>query len=176
MKGKILFETARLYLTEPSENDYDNLCQMQTNPEVMKFFGGARNIDTIYQKMTFFLSHYKKYNFGYGLVYTKENNKFIGRAGLNKLGFDDNEDRVEIGIILMPDAWRFGYGLEICNGLINFSINILNISEVYFVIDKDNHSSLNIARKTNAIYLGEISYFNEPKMLFIKRIAGLNNN
>jgi ribosomal-protein-alanine N-acetyltransferase len=169
-QSEILFETKRLYITKPSKDDYDKLCIMQTDPEVMKFLGGVLDKDTIYKKMEFFLSQYKKHNIGYGLVYDKQNDKFIGRAGLNKFGFDDNEDRITFGIALMKDFSDLGYGLEICEGLIDYAANIIHLNELYAIINKDNSDSLKLAHKLKAQLLGEIIYFNEPRLLFKKSI------
>jgi len=53
-QSNIYFETERLYLTYPSENDFEYLCLLQSNPLVMKFFGGIRARETVRQKMIFF--------------------------------------------------------------------------------------------------------------------------
>ena len=173
-KPNILLETERLYIMLPSETDFDNLCILQTNPQVMKFFGGIRNHELIYQRMLFFIEHYKKHGVGYGLVYSKDNNQFVGRAGLNKLRFDDSEDRVELGIMIMPEFWNCGYGSELCAALIEYGQTTLQLSEIYFAIDLDNAASIKGASKQKIESLGTIDYLGEEKLLFVKHLSDVS--
>lgn len=167
-RSDILLETERLYVTLPADTDFENLCILQTNPQVMKFFGGIRSHELIHQRMLFFIEHYKKHGVGYGLVYSKHDNRFVGRAGLNKLRFDDQENRIELGIMIMPEFWRCGYASELCSALIRYGQDNLHLKEIYFAIDKDNEASLKGAKKQQIEFIGTIDYLGEEKLLFVK--------
>jgi len=166
----ILLETERLYITVPAETDFENLCILQTDPQVMKFFGGIRSHELIHQRMLFFIEHYKKHGVGYGLVYLKHNNQFVGRAGLNKLRFDDKENRVELGIMIMPEFWNCGYASELCTALIKYGQDSLRLKEIYFAIDRDNGASIKAANKQMVESIGTIDYLGEEKLLFVKKL------
>ena len=98
------FSTARCYVTLPSPNDYDYICRLQSDPEVMHFFGGARNKDQIEKSIKMTTDHYKKHGLGYGLAFSKENNNFIGRCGLNKREFDDDSLDIELGVFILKES------------------------------------------------------------------------
>ncbi len=166
----IFFSTDRLYVTLPSVDDYEKLCILQSNAEVMRFFGGCRDKTTVYSKMIFFMEHYKKHNVGYGLVYSKETDNFIGRCGLNKLDFDDNTQEIELGYMLFPQYWYQGFGTELCNALIQYAYEILHLKEVFAVCNKQNFASKKILEKVNMSYIGDIKYQNIMQLLYKKSL------
>ena len=165
-KNNTILETYRLYITTPSEQNFENLCKLQTNVTTMRLFGGVKTKKLIHERMLFFMEHNKKYNLECGSVYSKESNEFIGIAGLNKLAFDDNEDRVEMVCLLLSEFWNKGYGMELCQALLNHGFNSLKLDQIYFTIAQEHFGSLAIAKKVNAIPRGEIDYLGEPKLLF----------
>lgn len=71
MKPHYYFESSRLYVTFPMLDDFEKLCEIQSNPETMRFFDSVRDREKIREVMTYMFEQ-KKHNLGYGLVYQKK--------------------------------------------------------------------------------------------------------
>lgn len=83
---------------------------------------------------------------GYGLFsVVVSDNQIIGEAGLfNSFG---NKDVLELGYILDKRYWNQGYGTEICEGLIDYSFNVLGVEKLVARMYPDNIGSIKICEK-----------------------------
>src|SRR6185437_2313632 len=168
MKNNIIFETERLQVTIPSTSDFENLVKLYTNEKIMVYFGGIRSKELIMQKMHEFLKYYKLDGFGYGLVYKKDSGELIGRAGLNRYEFKRDTDKIECGIILLPEYWNSGYATELLDCLIKYSFNSLKLPELYATIDENNAWSIKLATNLGFNLTKKVIHFDEPKHLYVK--------
>jgi ribosomal-protein-alanine N-acetyltransferase len=115
-----------------------------------------------------FIENYKVDGFGYGLVYKKTDNEFIGRVGLNRYELKKNESRIECGILLLPEYWKCGYATELVSSLLKYAKETINLDTLYATIDKNNYGSIKVAQKLGFIFSKEIMYFDILKNLYIK--------
>src|SRR6185312_16592797 len=111
----IILETKRLILKKPVSSDFDDLLRLRTDHQVMRYIG-AGDIQTENQVKEF-IENAKPYSDKYGLgfysVFEKEENEFIGQAGLFHLGFNVKQPDIELAYRLHTKCWNKGYATEL---------------------------------------------------------------
>jgi len=143
----IRFQTDRLLVRDISKEDLDSLMHIYGKKENMKFISDGKygwSKDQLTEK-------YEKFNKNYGLgigVFTiclKDSTAIIGEVGL----FDSFGDikKLESGYILDNTYWGKGFGIELCNGLINYSFNNLKIEKLISRMYAENFASVRISEK-----------------------------
>lgn len=166
--NNIMFETKNFIVFLPSRDDLENLIKLYTNKDVMVFFGGVRTKVLIEKLMGLFLENYKLDGFGYGLVHRKSDNNFIGRVGLNRYELKKHENRIEAGILLLPEYWNSGCATELVAALINYAREIIKLNILHATIDKTNFGSIKLAQKLGFTFSNEVLYCDILKNLYIK--------
>ncbi|BBV02104.1 MULTISPECIES: GNAT family N-acetyltransferase [Providencia] len=125
-------ETARLRLRGWQEEDKQPLYQMNSHPDVMRYFPSVLNEQQNAQFMETIIDKFAQQG-GWGLwaVELKSNKQFIGFIGLNipaaNLPFSPC---VEIGWRLLPEYWRHGYATEGAHAAIKFAFEQLKLEEL----------------------------------------------
>ena len=124
----IKIETEHLSLRLLTENDLDNLEQLNADSGVRAFFpDGIQNRAQTEKRMLELINNYKEHNLPGFIISEKESNAFLGRCGFSLL--ENNE--VEVGYLLHKNYWGKGYATEALNALLNWAKK--NISHEYIV-------------------------------------------
>lgn len=124
---KILLETKRMILRQYTEDDVENLFELNNDPGVFKWLPYLQvERAKIQDDIQRFISYYDKYN-GYGTwaAIEKSKNKFIGwfmflpfkEMPYFKPELGDPDD-IEIGFYFLKDVWGRGYATEGSRALI----------------------------------------------------------
>lgn len=140
--------TERLIIKELCESDIPFLYSILEKPETKKYQSYLLpSFDSFFEVQKSYINNI--YNFyGYGLwgVYLKENNKLIGRCGIqNQLVCD--KDEIELSYELDPNYYSLGYGYESCKAIIEYAFNELSITRIIARIHCDNTPSIDLAIK-----------------------------
>ena len=156
---KIFLETERLILRQLTEDDADNLFELDSDPEVVRFTpdAGKPKDYTVIQTEIIprFLALYEQYD-GYGVwaAVEKSSQAFIGwfffRPVVHALYFDPalaNESDVEIGYRLRKAAWGKGYATEGSKALIFKGFSQLGTQRVVAVALAANLASIRVLEK-----------------------------
>ena len=134
---KVFLVTERLILRQFTENDADNLFELDSDINVIRFVNlgvikGGNPIDTDYETvqnktLPKFISYYQKYEgYGFWAAIEKLGNEFIGwfqfRPALDSQfnvnsGLYNDKD-IELGYRLRQPAWGKGYATEASRALI----------------------------------------------------------
>jgi RimJ/RimL family protein N-acetyltransferase len=144
---KTVFETDRLYLREFTENDYDDLCEILQDKDVMYAYEHSFSDEEVknwYDKLL--VGHYEKYGFGLWAVIHKETNDFLGQCGLTIQKLNDKE-YLEIGYLFKKKHWHKGYATEAALGCKKYAFEILKAEKVYSIIRDNNIQSQNVAKR-----------------------------
>lgn len=78
----MILETERLYLREMEQSDYNSLCRILQDKEVMYAYEGAFSDAETKEWLDRQISRYQKWGFGLWAVILKENGEMIGQCGL----------------------------------------------------------------------------------------------
>ena len=154
----MLFKTQNLFIRELKDTDLDAFCEMQGNPNVMRYVGGK--VDTRDECQTQIRDLQAAYtkpnpNLLVWAVCQQSDGAFVGTAAIVYYKNGDHE----IGYRFLERYWGKGYGKEVANGLIDYAIHDLQLSNVVAYVDKKNLASVKILDQSALPFQKE--YFNK---------------
>ncbi|HEY8284266.1 MAG TPA: GNAT family N-acetyltransferase [Chloroflexota bacterium] len=147
---RIFLETDRVVLRRFTAADVDNLTDLDSDPEVMRFISGGTPTprDVIQNEvLPRFLRYYERSEgFGYWAAIEKSTGEFLGW-----FAFHPPEgaapDEVELGYRLRKAAWGKGYGTEVARALIRKGFTELGVQRVVATADRVNYGSRRVMEK-----------------------------
>ena len=148
-----VMETERLIIRKITRKDMGALLALMSKPEVMYAWEHGFEKKEVHQWLNRQLTRYRKDGYGYFAVILKENNKFIGQAGLMKSVIDGN-NTVELGYMLDNVYWHHGYATEAARRCLQHAFEELGLQEVCCSIRPENSPSLRVAEAIGMIPCG----------------------
>jgi RimJ/RimL family protein N-acetyltransferase len=154
-----------------SLEDADSLFAICIKSEVSTFLTEFTADPAVEQeKLSAYIKNiYSFYGFGLWGVYLKEDNRLIGRCGI-ELKELDQESIYELGYLIDPDFQRNGYGREIVTAVLDYSLNELAIPKITAFIAPENTPSLHLAKSVGMNKVGE--YIKNRKKYYRYEIIG----
>ena len=140
----MILETARLYLREMNQADFDSQCKILQDEDTMYAYEGAFNDNEVQDWLDRQILRYQKWNFGLWAVILKETDKMIGQCGLTMQPWKETEV-LEIGYLFNRDYWHKGYATEAAKVCKQYAFEILKADEVCSIIRDTNVASKNVA-------------------------------
>jgi RimJ/RimL family protein N-acetyltransferase len=130
---QVFLETERLVLRRFTEADVDNLFDLDSDPDVMRFItGGKQTPRDVIRKETLprILHYYERFEgFGFWAVIEKSTAEFLGWFHLRPQEGSCPEE-VELGYRLKKSAWGKGYATEGSRALIRKGFTELGVRRV----------------------------------------------
>lgn len=142
----IILETNRLYLRKIQSDDYDAICSILQNVDVMYAWEHSFSDREVSEWIDENIMRYDRDGYSYWAVIEKDTNQLIGVTGLIAEQADD-ERYVGIGYIYNKSYWKMGYAFEGANACVNYAFETLHMDEVTAQIRPDNLSSRKVAEK-----------------------------
>lgn len=154
---KIFLETERLILRQFTENDTDNLFELNSDPEVVRFTPDSQTERSVIQTemLPKIFAYYEKYD-GYGVwaAIEKSSQEFIGwflfRAVEYASYFDPalaNKSDIELGYRLRKASWGKGYATEGSKALRSKGFEDLGTQRIVSVALSANVASIRVMQK-----------------------------
>lgn len=144
-------ESERLLLRQITDDDVNEVFEMRSNPDVMKFV--PRPLVTTKEEA---LAHIKliqnkiEENEGINWAITlKGNPKLLGIIGHYKISWENL--RSEIGYMLLPEYQGMGIISEAVKLLIDYGFNTMKMHSLEAVIDPRNQASAKVLEKNNFV-------------------------
>jgi len=144
-----VIETPRLVLREFVLNDAENIWELNSDPEVIKYTGDPP-FATIKKAREFLLDYtdYEKNGFGRWAVITKASNSFIGWCGLK---FNE-QNLVDLGFRFFKREWNKGYATEAAEACLEHGFLKLNLNEIIGRVASENKASIKVLEKLSMQY------------------------
>lgn len=140
-----MIETKRLIIREMVQSDYDALCGILCDEEVMRAaYESAFNLEEAQNWLNRHLKRYEEYGFGLWAVVLKETNEMIGQCGLTMQVWREKEI-LEIGFLFQKAYWHKGYATEAAIACKEYAFSVLNANRVYSIIRDTNIASQKVA-------------------------------
>jgi ribosomal-protein-alanine N-acetyltransferase len=141
-------ETARLVMREWSLNDTDNLYELNSDPEVVKFTGNDafKNKQEVVDLISNY-DQYKKFNMGRWVVESRQTGEFFGWCGLKKI-----DEEIDLGYRFMKRHWRKGYATESSIASLNYGFNRLGLKRIIGRAVHENINSIRVLKKLGMEY------------------------
>ncbi|MEM8685645.1 MAG: GNAT family N-acetyltransferase [Pseudomonadota bacterium] len=150
----LVFETTRLVVRHLRASDFDAFHEMQSDDEVMRYTTGAGlAADENRRQFNDCIAKYSDpdNDFWVWAIVRKSDQEFVGTCAIVP-----NHQRPEIGYRFRRQFFGHGYGQEICNGLIDFGIFELNLTEIVAYADVRNAASRKILDRSRMAFIKEI--------------------
>ena len=143
--GKFLIETERLLIREMQQSDFDALCRILCDEEVMRAaYESAFSPDEAQNWLNRHLKRYEDYGFGLWAVVLKETNEMIGQCGLTLQQWKEKE-LLEIGYLFQKAYWHRGYAAEAAIACREYAFTVLDADSVCSMIRDTHIASQNVA-------------------------------
>ena len=154
---KVFLETDRLILRQFTDADENNLFELDSDPEVVRFFPGIEvNREKIRTFIQAVYSYYEEYDgYGFWAVEEKSTDQFIGwflfrpikKASYFNPDISDPDD-VELGYRFIQSSWGKGYATEGSKALIFKGFNELSVNCIMAGAVSENKASLKVMEKS----------------------------
>ena len=149
---KKILETKRLYLREMTDDDFEALKKVISDPINMKYYDKPYDDSGVQRWIDWCKDSYQKYNFGLWAVVLKETDEMIGDCGIS-MQYIDDEWRPEIGYHLRRDYHQQGMGKEMTQAVRDYFFNHYDYDEVFSYMDEDNIPSYKTAESIGMSFL-----------------------
>ena len=146
----IILETPRLTLRQFTEDDADNLFDLNNDPEVMRYLTGGRPTPREQirdQLLRFHLAVYDRFDrLGTWAAESAATGEFLGWFHL-RAGSGTDITNVELGYRLRRPAWNHGYATEGSRALISLGFTDLGVERVWAHTMTVNTASRHVLEK-----------------------------
>jgi len=157
----IVLETPRLTLRQFTENDVDNLFNLNSDPAVMRYLTGGRPTpreEIRDQVLPFHLAVYGRLDrLGTWAAESSASGEFLGWFHFRP-DPDGDITNIELGYRLRRPAWNLGYATEGSRALINRGFTELGVERVFAHTMTLNAGSRHVLEKCGLTLVGTIPY------------------
>ena len=162
MKVHVYLETERLKLRRFTADDVDDLVELDSDPDVMRFINGGRPTpreEIEKDVLPAFLAYYERdEGYGFWAAVEKSAGRFVGWFHLRP-GEDSPPGEVELGYRLRTPAWGRGYATEGSRALIDKGFAELGVERVFATTMTVNVASRRVMEKAG---LKLVRTFHQP--------------
>lgn len=173
MKINRIIATDRLYIRDLTENDFDALCTILQDPEVMYAYEHAFSDEEVHDWLDRQLKRYEEYGFGLWAVTLKQTGELIGQCGITMQEIPSGTVP-EIGYHLAKRYWHKGYATEAAKACKRFAFAHKRFPEVYSIIRENNLPSRAVAERLGMTVCGKFTkhYYNMDMPHLIYSVKG----
>lgn len=142
-----ILETERLKLIEIQEEFVDNVFEIFSNEEILRFYGMSpftQKEQAVNMIDSFSKNFQAKRSIRWGII-AKDTSEFVGTVGLNNLVISGK--RTEIGYDLLPEHWRKGIVSEAVEAVIKYCFEELALYRIAAVTFPENEASFKLLLK-----------------------------
>ena len=151
----MILSTERLYLREMEPSDFEALCAMLQDKEVMYAYEHAFSDEEAWDWLNRQISRYQSDGFGLWGMIQKTTGQLIGQCGLTWQDFNGKQV-LEVGYLLRKDCWHQGCATEAAIACKEYAFHVLHAGEVYSIIRDTNTASQNVARRNGMNIVGQL--------------------
>ena len=173
---QILLETDRLYLREFQDTDYNDLCEILQDEDVMYAYEHSFSEEEVKNWYNKNIERYNENGFGLWAVIHKSTNDFLGQCGLTIQNLQGKE-YLEIGYLFKKKHWYKGYATEAALGCKKYAFETLKAEKVYSIIRENNIPSQNVAKRIGMKKIDEIMkhYYNMDMLHYLFEVGETKN-
>ena len=174
LRMNLILHSKRLTLTPFDAPDVDLAIEMFTDPDVLRFVGGAREEDEIRRDMSNWTKRGGNGCIGIWCISETSSGEKFGSAALLPMPVEEDDTDyslvipgrmpdgdVEIGYFLKQSAWGKGYATEACNRLVRMAFEESRLTEVVATFEVGNIASQSVLEKAGFIDHGLMRCYGE---------------
>ncbi|MBC8537011.1 GNAT family N-acetyltransferase [Feifania hominis] len=126
---KKVIETERTYLRELKYDDFQDLCKLLQDENVMTAFDHALNPDEVLDWLHRQMKRYQNDGFGMWAVIEKKTNLFLGQAGLTWQECE-GEQVLDVSFVFLQKFWHRGFATETAQACVRYAFDNLGFDRV----------------------------------------------
>ena len=177
MSGRL--ETERLVLRLPQPDDADGLAEYLTDPEVMRYLGGAtvprEDVPSVMQR---WLDRWQANGFGHFVIERRDDGRVLGRAGMivwdtrdwRHVTLDEAGEHAqpELGWALAREHWGRGFATEAARAVRDWARQKRGVQRLISLINADNVQSQRVAVRLGASPTETVTLFDSgPAVVWV---------
>jgi RimJ/RimL family protein N-acetyltransferase len=144
------FETERLVIRPPVEDDLDPLAAINADPEVMRYIGdgGTRSREQTEAGLARARQEWDERDFGMFTVELRDSRRYLGWVALAEPAFlPEVMPAVEIGWRLGREHWGRGYATEAARVVLRYALRTVGLDRIVSIRHVDNEASKRVMDK-----------------------------
>ena len=156
----VILETPRLTLRQFTKADVDNLFELNSDPEVMRYLTGGKPTPREQirdQIIPFHLIVYERFDRLGTWAAESATGEFLGWFHL-RAGPGSEPTNVDLGYRLRPSAWNLGYATEGSRALISLGFTDLGVERVFAHTMSVNTASRHVLEKCGMTPVRTMAY------------------
>lgn len=158
-------QTDRLVLTRIRNEDFDDLCHLHQNQQVMATLGGVRSPEMTAAILKRLVAHWAAHGFGLWLLRDKASGRFAGRGGLQHVSVGGHNE-VEVAYALMPEFWGRGLATEFAAASVRVGFEQLQRADLVCFTLHTNRASQRVMEKVGFRYERDVVHADLPHVLY----------
>jgi RimJ/RimL family protein N-acetyltransferase len=154
----IVLKTPRLVIRQFTEGDVDNLFNLNSDPEVMRYLGRPAPRDVLRDEIIpFHLGVYQRFDrLGTWAAESADTGEFLGWFHFRA---EDNDiTNIHLGYRLRRSAWNHGYATEGSKALITMGFTVLGVQRVFAHTMTANTASRRVMEKCGLTLVHTVPY------------------
>lgn len=166
-----IMHTKHLEIRELTVSDMRELYELYQNTKNSEFLKDAKDsLDEMEQKQEAYIKNiYEFYDFGLWGVFFLENNKLIGRCGIQSSEIG-GIPIIEVGYFIGDAYQKNGYGKEAVLAVLQYAKEQLDLRKITAFIQESNCISIHVAKSIGFVESGKIRRYGKKINIYEKRI------
>jgi RimJ/RimL family protein N-acetyltransferase len=156
-----ILETDRLRLRRFTQDDVDNLCDLNSDPAVMRYLNGGKPTARTQIRdeiISFHLAVYQRFDrFGTWAAESSAGGEFLGWFHF-RVGPGEDVTNIDLGYRLRRAAWNQGYATEGSRALIDMGFTDLGVERVFGHTMTVNTGSRRVMEKCGMVLVRTFPY------------------
>jgi RimJ/RimL family protein N-acetyltransferase len=162
--AELELDTPRLRLRQLREDDLDAFSRITSDPETMRYVGGAPlSREEAWRSIGYHLGHWKIRGFGLWAAEEKRSGALVGRIGLYQ---PEGWPGLEVGWLVDRARWGEGFATEGGGAALRHAFERLHPKRVISVIEPDNAASIRVAEKLGERLLRRQQLQGKPVLVY----------
>jgi RimJ/RimL family protein N-acetyltransferase len=161
-----MLETSRLILKPATIEDADNLFQLNSDPEVMRYTGDKKFHSTLEAQKIInenLIPQFNHYKMGRFMIFLKDGT-FIGWCGLK---YFLETDEVDLGYRLKRSYWGQGFATEASKACLEYGFKVLRINRIIAKAMPENIGSIKVMQKLGMTFRGYLRDPTDPQSFIL---------
>ncbi len=163
--NEVRLETDRLILRWFREDDFDDLYEITSNAEVMRFLGDGQPVTPLetWRQMASWMGHWYFRGYGGWAVEEKATGRVVGRIGFS---YPETWPGFELGWSLARASWGKGYATEGARRALEHAFTDMNRDHVISLIAPENVASIKVAERLGETVEGETEVMGHHVLIY----------
>ena len=171
--------TERLRLTPYEIDDFDFAVEMWTDPAVVRYICWVLTEEEVRREMPNVIKRGGNGGIGLWCVADRKTGEKLGESSLWPLPTDRNDvdfslivmgqmpdAEIAIGYFFKPSVWGRGYASEVCERMLQFAFQEVELNEVVATINEENVASKKVLEKCGLLSSGRMRCYGEDSPIY----------